>query len=140
MYKFTIFALSFASFPLSNTYNIQKPVVGSKYCGKVRFPLLGSQDVTLKILSRMEANINLQGFINYNDNIKYYIDKKGKFEFLLSKELEQKLNKVYCKITNARYDNDVATITIKIKPLQYSKDVKLYRINCDRSNLNSEHW
>tara|TARA_Y100000746_G_C15290507_1_gene361429 strand:+ start:245 stop:661 length:417 start_codon:yes stop_codon:yes gene_type:complete len=132
-----VFSFSFSS-PL-RSFDLQRPSIGSEYYGKVSFPFLGHQEITLKITTKIKANINLKGFINYDDDIMYLIDRKGKFDFTFSNELETKLNKYFCKVTNAMYKNNVATITIKIRPLHFYKNVNLYRINCERSFLNSEH-
>lgn len=141
MLSLVIYSLSFSNtLSLSNSfYKYNRPKIGSEYCGEVRFPFIGIQNINLKILSNIKANIKLEGFVNYDDHINYHIDNKGKFDFILSNDLEKKLNKFYCKITNARYENDIAIVTVKIKPLHFSKDVQLQRIICKRSFLSSKH-
>ena len=104
------------------------------YTSRMKFPLIGFQDISLEVKSHKNAIVTLEGIINAQDDVVFTI-KDGTIDFTLSSKFEQLLKKYYCGISHARIDADKAIIHLTIKPLRLSKDVILYRRSCDRSSL-----
>ena len=119
------FLVAILSFPKCQSAILRAPQIGTKYSAHLNF-LVGSQDITLLILSKKKAEISLKGLLNIEDNLQYSLEKDGHFSFTLSTSLKNYLDKFRCTIADAQYDNGVATIRILIKPLRFHKRVKLY--------------
>lgn len=103
-------------------------LVKSEFVANMRFPFIGSQDISLLITSKDTATIKLEGIINISDDIKYDVDSDNNINFVLGNEIQQILNKYYISLYDASYDSyDTAKIKIKIKPLNYKKTISLRR-------------
>jgi len=114
------------------------PPVRSLYHSQIHFPIIGSQHIMLQINSQKKAHIELKGILNIQDDIEYTY-ANGNFEFNFSSKLQKFLDKYHCHIENASYDkeNDIASVSIKVRPIRYHHRVQLLRVKGKRSALHS---
>ena len=104
---------------------VAHPPLNTQYAYELKFPFVGRQSICLDILTKSKASIQLEGIINFTDDINYIMNSTGHFQFLLSKPLSNLLNKYRCSISNARLENGNAIIRITVQPIHFSRDVTL---------------
>ena len=102
------------------------PPVGNIYCTKISIPLIGSQYVESKIVSKRRVEILLEGKINQKGEAIISKNKKND-EFLLNKELADYLNdkKIEFKLLNYDELKDEVNFKINIKSIFFSKKITL---------------
>lgn len=102
------------------------PPVGNIYCTKISIPLIGSQYVESKIVSKRRVEILLEGKINQKGEAIISKNKKND-EFLLNKELADYLNdkKIEFKLLNYDELKDEVNFKINIKSIFFSKKISL---------------
>lgn len=105
------------------------PPIGNIYCTKISIPLIGSQYVESKIVSKRRVEILLEGKINQKGEAIIRKNKKDD-EFLLNKELADYLNdkKIEFKLLNYDEIKDEVNFKINIKPIFFTKKVTLKNI------------
>ena len=105
------------------------PHIGNIYCTKITIPLIGSQYVESKIVSKRRVEILLEGKINQKGEAIIRKNKKDD-EFLLNKELADYLNdkKIEFKLFNYDEIKDEVNFKINIKPIFFTKKVTLKNI------------
>ena len=105
------------------------PPIGNIYCTKISIPLIGSQYVESKIVSKRRVEILLEGKINQKGEAIIRKNKKDD-EFLLNKELADYLNdkKIEFKLLNYDELKDEVNFKINIKPIFFTKKVTLQNI------------
>ena len=105
------------------------PPVGNIYCTKIIIPLIGSQYVESKIVSKRRVEIHLEGKINQKGEAIIRKNKKVD-EFLLNKELADYLKdkKIEFKLLNYDEIKDEVNFKINIKPIFFTKKVTLKNI------------
>ena len=107
-------------------FHTPRPPVGATYTGSTRIPFVGNQEVRLHILSRKQAQLELKGIVTLNDEVSYGVTN-GVFTFEFSDYLQNILNKCYCRIQNAHYQNDVARVEIYVSVIRLRRSIVLHR-------------
>lgn len=102
------------------------PPIGNTYCTMITVPLIGTQYVESKMVSKRRVEILLEGKINQKGEaiIRKYNNEE---QFLLNKELADYLNdkKIEFKLLNYDVVKDEVNFKINIKPIFFSKKITL---------------
>lgn len=108
--------------------NLNRPPVGATYSANINFYFIGEQNINLFIKTDTHAVIQLGGIVKSKDTILYNIDENGLIEFKMNHNLQNMLNKMLISIHDAKYEKDIARISVFVKPIRYRKNVKLKRV------------
>lgn len=101
---------------------------GKTYVNSFNIPFIGKQSVKMDVLNNSHAQITLDGIIKSSGFVKFKInDESKKIEFKIEDPLLSLMKRYRCSVTDPIFDekNDQATITLKIKPLFFSKNLCL---------------
>lgn len=106
------------------------PPIGRQYSKIINFPMLGKQEIISEVLSKNMVGITLNGVINLNGTAKYYNNEMQDL-IVLSYNLRKTLKMLQVEFDKPQYDNekDSVLFRLKIRPIFYSKNIVLDRIN-----------
>ena len=106
------------------------PPVGRQYSKIITIPVLGKQQIFSEVLSKNTVGIHLKGIINQNGTAKY-LNNHGKELIVLSYNLRKRIKMLGVDFNIPEYDikRDRVIFCLKIKPLFYSKNIVLNRVN-----------
>jgi hypothetical protein len=115
---FLVPVLSFRSPPINKVYN-----------KKLYIPLVGTQFIETKMITKNKAKIKLEGIINRN-GLAYYYNKNNKVNIKLSRELSLLMDEIKCTFSepNYNYDKDEISFNLYIKPIYFNKKIILTKI------------
>lgn len=99
------------------------------FTASIRFPFVGTQNITLQLETESRARISLKGFINVEDSFRYTLHEDGRAHFDLSDKIKTILDKYMCTLSNARLENDDAIVRLRIRPLRYNHDILLKKLH-----------
>jgi hypothetical protein len=104
------------------------PTPGTQYISSLYFPFIGTQKMNLHILSKYDANLNLNGIINLTEKLRYdYNVRNGRMTFKMTDSLMKTLTEYKCSIYDAWFIDDTPIIHIFIKPIRLKKKVRFHR-------------
>jgi hypothetical protein len=93
------------------------PPVGAIYESKLRFPVLGTQIFSLRIQSRTQAHLKVDGKLQFNEPVQYSFNQNdGKLTFALSEQLKLKMRRYFTSLQEVGYDSSTDTPYVKVLP------------------------
>lgn len=112
-----------------NNNNIILPPINNIYKTKIYVPLIGSQNIEYCRFNNYKSKITLSGFLNKQGFITF--NKNNPYDYTFDEILTNIINKYKCELYNPNYDylNDIITIKIKIKVINFKKEITLKNIN-----------
>ena len=127
--------LSLLVFAINNKFTILPPI-NNVYVNKLSIPLIGNQLVEYQRIKDLKAQVKLVGKVNCVGFI--YYDKFDQFNYTIDDTLCNILNKYRCSLTDPCYDieNDILYIVLKIKLINFKKQIVMKNINTIK-NTNS---
>lgn len=122
-------------FAINNKFTILPPI-NNVYVNKLSIPLIGNQLVEYQRIKDLKAQVKLVGKVNCVGFI--YYDKLDQFNYTIDDTLCNILNKYRCSLTDPCYDieNDILYIVLKIKLINFKKQIVMKNINTIK-NTNS---
>jgi hypothetical protein len=122
-------------FAINNKFTILPPI-NNVYVNKLSIPLIGNQLVEYQRIKDLKAQVKLVGKVNCVGFI--YYDKFDQFNYTIDDTLCNILNKYRCSLTDPCYDieNDILYIVLKIKLINFKKQIVMKNINTIK-NTNS---
>lgn len=114
---------------ITSVLSVLGPSPGTKYYSSIYFPFIGKQNMNLHILSKHDADLNLDGIINLSEKLEYkYNSNDGRIKFKMTESLINTLEKYKCSIFDAWYIDDTPIIYIFVKPIRFKKKIKFKNI------------
>lgn len=105
------------------------PPVGRQYGKTITIPVLGKQEIFSEILSKNTVGVYLKGIVNQNGTAKY-LNNDEREMVVLSYNLRKTMKMLGVDFNMPEYDikRDRVIFHLKIKPLFYSKNIVLDRV------------
>lgn len=105
------------------------PPVGRQYSKTITIPVLGRQEIVSRVLSKNTVGIHLKGIVNQNGTAKY-LNNDEREMVVLSYNLRKTMKMLGVDFNMPEYDikRDRVIFHLKIKPLFYSKNIVLDRV------------
>tara|TARA_Y100000389_G_C17232132_1_gene398706 strand:- start:65 stop:454 length:390 start_codon:yes stop_codon:yes gene_type:complete len=119
------FSLSSTSF---NKYNVNLPPINNIYKTHINIPFIGSQIIEYERIKNFKSTVRLNGLLNEVGYI--YMSKNNPYDYTFDIVLENIVKKYKCEFYNPYYDmdNDMIIFKIKIKLLNFKKNIVLKKI------------
>ena len=90
--------------------------IGAYYARSMKFPVLGEQAFSLRILSSGEAHLQISGMLNIDEIIPFDADISGRLNFSLNSQTHATLKKFKTKLLEAGYDVMNDTPYFRVSP------------------------